>query len=108
MNTKTATAKTKDLSKVRGTLVKSPHITEKASMLKADQNAYVFKVYPKANKTEIAKEITALYGVHVQEVRIIRIHAKKRRQKTRMGAKPGYKKAIVKVKKGETIETASV
>lgn len=108
MNKKNETAKTKDLAKVRGNLVRSPHVTEKASMLKAQENSYVFKVYPKANKTEIAKEITMLYGVRVKDVRIIRVHAKKRRRKTRMGEKPGYKKAIVRVKQGETIETASV
>lgn len=108
MNKKTETTRAKDPSKVRGNLVRSPHVTEKASMLKTQENSYVFKVYPGANKTEIAKEITALYGVRVEDVRIARIHSKKRRRGTRMGVKPGYKKAIVRVKKGETIETASV
>lgn len=107
MNKKSETIRIKEPTKVRGNIIRAPHSTEKASMLSAEQNAYVFKVYDNANKTEIAKEVAMLYGVHVKSVRIVRIHSKKRRRKTRMGAKPGYKKAIVRVKQGETIETAS-
>ncbi|MBI2003129.1 MAG: 50S ribosomal protein L23 [Candidatus Wildermuthbacteria bacterium] len=108
MSTKRPTAKTKDAAKVRGTILRSPHMSEKASALGASEGAYVFKVYASANKTEIAKEVMMLYGVNVRGVRIVRIPSKKRRRGSRMGEKPGYKKAIVRLAKGETIETVSV
>ncbi|PIZ76461.1 MAG: 50S ribosomal protein L23, partial [Parcubacteria group bacterium CG_4_10_14_0_2_um_filter_7_35_8] len=42
----------------------SPHVTEKATMLSSD-NQYVFKVFPRANKTEIKRAIESLYNVKV-------------------------------------------
>ena len=81
-----------------------PHVTEKASDL-TERNKYVFKVLPNANKIEIKKAVESLYGVDVSGVRIINIHRKKRRVgRKREGWKKGYKKAIVKIKKGQKIE----
>lgn len=83
--------------------LKSPHITEKGTDLnKKDQ--YVFKVFSGANKTEIKKSIEGLYNVDVLKVRIINIHAKKRRLGKSEGTRKGYKKAIVRIKKGQKIE----
>ena len=88
-------------------IIKEPHITEKASFL-ADQNKYVFRVYPKANKVEIKKIIEALYGVKVKKVHLIHSAPKKRRlgrrEGWRHGLKKGFKKAIVTLVKGEKIE----
>lgn len=88
-------------------IIKEPHITEKASYL-AEQNKYVFKVYPKANKTEIKKAVEALYKTKVEKVSIARIVPKKRRvgrtEGWRGGLKKGFKKAIVTLKEGEKIE----
>lgn len=81
----------------------SPHITEKASNL-AESNKYTFNVFPRANKTEIKKGVSELYGVDVVDVKIINIHRKKRKVGRTMGWKKGYKKAIVKLKKGQKIE----
>jgi large subunit ribosomal protein L23 len=84
-------------------ILKTPHITEKAT-LQAKENQYIFKVWPRANKTEIKKAIKELYGVDVVSVRIIRVPAKRRRLGRIRGRKKGYKKAIVKIKEGQTIE----
>lgn len=82
----------------------SPHVTEKATEL-GERNKYVFKVRPNTNKIEIKKGVESLYGVDVVGVNIINIHRKKRRVgRRREGWKKGYKKAIVKVKKGQKIE----
>lgn len=82
----------------------NPHVTEKATSLE-EKNKYIFKVMPKANKTEIKKAVQDLYGVEVTGVSIINIHRKKRRiGRTREGWKKGYKKAIVSIKKGQKIE----
>ncbi len=84
-------------------VLKSPHIAEKSSYL-AKQNQYVFRVYPKANKTEIKKAIEKIYGVKVIKVRIINIPPKRRKLGRTLGWRQGYKKAVVFLKKGQEIE----
>lgn len=84
-------------------ILKSPHITEKATDL-TKKNQYVFKVYTTANKIDIKKAIEDVYGVSVLDVNIINISSKKRRLGKIIGRRKGYKKAIVKVKKGQKIE----
>ncbi len=84
-------------------ILKAPHITEKATDL-AKNDRYVFKVYKKANKTEIKKAVENLYNVDVINVRIIKMPPKKRIFKGIKGIKKGYKKAIVLIKKGQKIE----
>jgi len=80
-----------------------PHITEKTTDLEK-KNQYVFKVFPKANKTEIKKAIEDLYKVEVLDVKIINVPKKRRRLGRISGWKKGYKKAIVKIKEGQKIE----
>lgn len=84
--------------------LKEPHITEKATNL-AQQNQYVFKVFPRTNKIEIKKAIESLYGVDVISVNIINIPRKRKRLGKIRGFKPGFKKAIIKIKQGQKIET---
>lgn len=84
-------------------VLESPHVTEKASDL-AEKNKYSFKVSRRSNKTEIKKAVEELYGVKVVNVAIINIHRKKKRVGRTMGFKKGYKKAIVEIKKGQSIE----
>ncbi len=84
-------------------ILKTPQVTEKATDL-TKENKYVFKVFPKANKVEIKKAVNQLYGVEVLDVKIIKVPAKKRRLGKISGWRKGYKKAIVKIKKGHKIE----
>ena len=88
-------------------ILKAPHITEKAAAL-AENNKYIFKVYPRANKTEVQKAVESLYGVKVEKVNIVRIVPKRRRlgrtEGWKGGSKKGFKKAIVTLAKGEKIE----
>jgi len=84
-------------------VLKTPHVTEKAAAL-SEKNQYVFKVWPRANKTEIGKAIEDIYGVDVLSVRIIKVPRKQRRLGKVQGWRKGYKKAIVKIKEGQKIE----
>jgi len=84
-------------------ILKIPHITEKATDL-TQNNQYAFRVFPKTNKIELKKAIEDIYGVDVVSVRIINVPKKKKRLGRIQGIKPGYKKAIVKIKKGQKIE----
>ncbi len=87
-------------------ILKSPHITEKATDLAKD-NRYIFKVYEKANKPEIKKSVEKLYDVDVLSVKIIKVAPKKRIFKGIRGERKGYKKAVVEIKKGQKIEIFS-
>ena len=84
-------------------VLKTPHVTEKAAAL-SEKNQYVFKVWPRANKTEIGKAIKDIYGVDVLSVRIIKVPRKQRRLGKVQGWRKGYKKAIIKIKEGQKIE----
>ena len=89
-------------------ILKKPLITEKASALSEKAGKYTFLVEKKANKLEIKKAVEKMYGVNVEEVNtlIIASKPKNRNTKTRVisGRKGSYKKAIVKVAAGETID----
>ncbi len=84
-------------------ILHSPHITEKATDL-SEKNKYVFKVYDRANKSEIKKAVENNYGVSVTRVNIINVAGKKRRVRNKVIQKPGYKKAIVRIAEGQKIE----
>ncbi|MEA3452885.1 MAG: 50S ribosomal protein L23 [Patescibacteria group bacterium] len=84
-------------------MLKRPHITEKATEL-TSENQYMFRVSSRSNKIEIKKAVSDVYGVKVESVRIINVPPKKRRLGKTQGWRKGYKKAIVKIKKGQEIE----
>lgn len=89
-------------------IVDRPIVTEKTMALEAD-GRYVFRVNTKASKGSIAKEISRLYGVDVDDVTTMIMPGKKRRiMGTRNFTKTkGWKKAVVKVKPGQKIELVS-
>ena len=82
--------------------IRSPIITEKATIL-SEQNKTVFKVHNKANKKTIKKSIEKLFKVNVIKVNIVNQNKTKMRQ-GRKSYKSGYKKAIVTLKKGQSID----
>ena len=81
-------------------------ITEKSTNM-SEQNKIVFKVSSKANKNNLKKNIEKIFKVNVTKVNIIN---KQNRTKIARGKKikvQGYKKAIITLKKGQTIDLAS-
>ena len=70
----------------------------------AEKNHYVFKVSSGANKHQIKKAVEDLYGVAVDSVTVINIPRKARRVGKSQGFKAGFRKAMVKLEKGEKIE----
>tara|TARA_Y100000816_G_C25578107_1_gene311098 strand:+ start:140 stop:433 length:294 start_codon:yes stop_codon:yes gene_type:complete len=83
--------------------IRNPIITEKATIL-SEQNKTVFKVHKTANKKVIKKNIEKIFKVNVIKVNIVN---KKTKVKIRQGKKvfkSGYKKAIVTLKKGQSID----
>ena len=82
-----------------------PIITEKATIL-SEQNKTVFKVHSSANKKNIKKNIEKIFKVNVIKINIINLKSKKLKQ-GRLSTKSGYKKAIVTLKKGQSIDLAT-
>ncbi len=86
------------------TYIKSPLITEKATQL-ASKNKYVFWVDKRSNKIEIRKAIEAIYRVKVTSVNIISMKGKTKRLRWgQEGKTSSWKKAVVTLKKGDTIK----
>jgi large subunit ribosomal protein L23 len=83
------------------TLVK-PLITEKAANL-SSEGKYAFEVEGKANKIEIANAINEVYGIKPTSVNIVNVNGKKVRQGRTLGKRKDWKKAIVTLPKGNTI-----
>ena len=83
--------------------IRSPIITEKATIL-SEQNKTVFKVHEKANKTTIKKNIEKLFKVNVVKVNIINQKTKLKMKQGKKSVKRGYKKAIITLKKGQSID----
>ncbi len=80
-------------------------VTEKSSTLQATNNQYVFVVSPNANKLEIKKEVEALKkGVEVVSIRTINVRGKVKRMGRSVGKKSNWKKALVRLKAGQTLE----
>ena len=83
--------------------IRNPIITEKATIL-SEQNKTVFKVHDKANKKNIKKNIEKLFKVKVIKINIINRKPKLKLRQGRKTFKTGYKKAIVTLKKGQSID----
>jgi large subunit ribosomal protein L23 len=83
------------------TIIIRPIITEKTTKLKFDYNLLCFEVDERANKIEIKKAVEKLFNVKVDSVRIVHVKPKKKRLGRFEGKRPGWKKAYVKLKKGE-------
>ncbi len=83
--------------------IRNPIITEKATIL-SEQNKTVFKVHEKANKKNIKKNIEKIFKVNVTKVNIINRKTKVKIKQGRKTYKSGYKKAIVTLKKGQSID----
>ena len=83
--------------------IRQPIITEKATIL-SEQNKTVFKVHAGASKNSIKKNIEKLFKVSVVKVNIINTKTKKKIKQGKLSTKPGYKKAIVTLKKGQSID----
>lgn len=86
-------------------ILTSPRITEKSTTL-AEGNKYTFNVAVTTNKNEIKKEVKKLYGVIPLDVNIISIAPVSVFVRGRYGVKKGGKKAVITLKKGDSLPLA--
>lgn len=89
-------------------IIKKPVLTEKASLLTEKLNRYAFKVDHRANKIQIKQAVEKMFGVTVVDVNTMVVAGKRKNRYTKAGfvsgRTPKYKKAIITIKDGETID----
>jgi large subunit ribosomal protein L23 len=81
----------------------APVVSEKSYSLITDRK-YTFKVHKDAHKTQVRQAVEELFGVRVQAVNIVKVQSKPKRRGMIRGRKPGWKKAVVQLREGESIE----
>jgi len=84
----------------------APVVTEKA-YAQIDQNKYSFRIHPDAHKTQVRQAVEQLFDVKVERVNISQVRPKPKRRGTHKGTKPGWKKAVVQLRAGDSIEIFS-
>ena len=93
-----------NLSKERAfNVILKPIVTEKSTIL-SENNQIVFLVNINSNKIDIKKSIELIYGVKVNSINIIRVKGKTKVFKGKVGKRSDYKKAIISLSKGQSID----
>jgi large subunit ribosomal protein L23 len=81
----------------------APVVSEKSYSL-IGEGKYVFRIHPDAHRTQVRQAVEQLFDVHVERVNVLKVQAKPKRRGVSKGIKPGWKKAIVQLREGDTIE----
>ena len=84
-------------------VIVKPLVTEKSTTL-SENNQIVFLVNINSNKIDIKKSIEIIYGVKVSSVNVIRVKGKTKVFKGKVGKRSDYKKAIISLPKGQSID----
>ena len=82
----------------------APVVSEKSYEQIEANHKYSFRVHPDAHKTQIRQAVEELFDVHVVAVNVLKVQSKPKRRGISRGRKPGWKKAVVQIKPGESIE----
>ena len=81
----------------------APVVSEKSYGL-IEQGKYAFRVHPDAHRTQVRQAVEELFNVHVVGVNVLKVQPKPKRRGLSKGIRPGWKKAIVQLREGESIE----
>jgi large subunit ribosomal protein L23 len=85
-------------------VIRAPVVTERSNDLQESMRTYTFIVATEANKLEIRHAVQSLFNVRVKSVRTANYQGKWRRVGRSLGRKPAYKKAIVRLAEGDSID----
>jgi large subunit ribosomal protein L23 len=85
-------------------VISSPLVTEKATLVNGTSNQVVFRVRPDSNKFAIKNAIETLFKVKVTKVRTVQYLGKERRVGKSVGRRPAWKKAYVTLAEGDRID----
>ena len=81
----------------------APVVSEKSYGMIGERK-YTFKVHQDAHKTQVRQAVEELFEVKVEKVNILKVQPKPKRRGAFRGMRPGWKKAVVQLRVGETIE----
>ncbi len=93
-----------NISKVKAYNVIVKHVVTEKSTTLSENNQIVFLVNINSNKIDIKKSIELIYGVKVSSVNVIRVKGKTKVFKGKVGKRSDYKKAIISLPKGQSID----
>ena len=85
-------------------IILAPVVTEKSANIGADGKKVVFKVAKNANKVQIVQAVEEAFDVKVKDVNTINVRPKKKRVGRYTGATKAYKKAIITLAEGSTLD----
>ena len=81
----------------------APVVSEKSYHM-INERKYCFRIHPDAHKTQVRQAVEAQFEVKVESVNIVAMPSKPKRRGASRGRRPGWKKAIVKLREGHSIE----
>jgi len=85
-------------------VIRHPIVTEKSLMARDENGQYILAVVIDANKHQVRAAVEELFHVHVKDVNIMRVKGKRKRLGRFEGKRSDWKKAVVRLAKGERIE----
>ena len=81
-------------------------ITEKIYAATGEANQYVFRVAPEATKVQVKAAVEAIFDVKVEKVQVLNLPGKEKRRGAHVGTRAGYRKAVVRLVEGQSLEVA--
>ena len=85
-------------------IIRAPRVSEKTARLQEVSNQYVFEVATDATKADIKVAVEKLFDVKVESVNVLNVKGKSKAFKFRMGRRPDWRKAYVKLAEGQSID----
>jgi large subunit ribosomal protein L23 len=82
-------------------IIRRPLVTEKSTILREEGNVLAFEVDPSANKIQVKSAVEELFKVKVEDVRLFNVRGKMKRMGRNIGKRRDWRKAYVRLKKGE-------
>ncbi len=86
--------------------LRKPVITEKSYQATGEANQYTFRIAPDATKVQVKAAIEAVFEVKVEKVQVVNMPSKEKRRGAHTGTRSGYRKAIIRLAEGQSLEVA--
>ncbi len=86
--------------------LRKPVITEKSYQATGESNQYTFRIAPEATKIQVKAAVEAIFEVKVEKVQVVNMPSKEKRRGVHTGTRSGYRKAIIRLAEGHSLEVA--
>ncbi len=86
--------------------LRRPVITEKSYQATGEANQYTFRVAADATKVQVKAAVEAIFEVNVEKVQVINMPSKEKRRGAHVGTRSGYRKAVIRLVEGQSLEVA--